>query len=330
MAASRGLLLGVDGGKSKTVCLIAGEAEGVVGAGRAGSSDKYDVPFEQAMDAVEQAVREAAWQAGVDLPVAVGCFGLAGADWPEDFAELEHGLHERGLARQVIVKNDMHIALQANTRYGVVLSAGTHTAAAIRTPDGQEWHSGWYSVHGPGGVTAGERALWAVLKAHDGRGAPTVLTDLVLAATGDAHPDDLLRRLSAGEVGDADLARLAPLLFDAYYDHRDPVAAAIIAGLGEEMASWVTGLLSRFNLLDEPVPVVLSGGLFKAKGPLLVDAVTMHVHQRAPHAELRRAEREPVVGALLYACEALGCADPAGFAERVERTLPDAAIFRTA
>jgi N-acetylglucosamine kinase-like BadF-type ATPase len=323
------LLLGVDGGKSKTVCLVASADGEVLGAGRAGSSDKYDVPLEQALDAVEQATRAAARQAGVDLPVQASCFGLAGADWPEDFEQLERGLRARGLAQRVVVKNDMHIALHANTDHGVVLSAGTHCAAAIRTPDGQEWHSGWYSVRGPGGVTAGDRALWAVLQAQDGRGPTTVLTGLVLAATGLSSPDDLLRKLAAEEIDDAYRARLAPLLFDAYWLHRDPVAADIIMTLGEEMASWVAGLLARFDRLDAETAVVLSGGLFKGQGSLLQDAVAMHVHARAPRAVLRPATREPVTGALIYAYEALGGPDAEGFAERIAATLPGEELFKT-
>ena len=324
------LVLGVDGGKSKTVCLIARGEEGVIGAGRAGSSDKYDVPLEQALDAVVEAARAAAEQAGVSLPVQAGCFGLAGADWPEDFAELEHGLKARNLAKQVLVKNDMHIALHANTDYGVVVSAGTHTAAAIRTPDGREWHAGWFAVEGPGGVTAGHKVLWAVFRAYDGRGAQTALTDLVLAATGASDPLELLRAHSEGRVDTAYLARLAPLVFQAHYRFGDQVAAEIIMELGEDMARWATGLLARFNLLHADVPVILTGGLFKGEGTLLLDTVTMRIHALAPKAQIRLAQREPVIGAVLYAYEMLGYSVGPLLMEALERTLPDADFFRTA
>jgi N-acetylglucosamine kinase-like BadF-type ATPase len=323
------LLVGVDGGKSKTVCLLARGEEGIVGAGRAGSSDKYDVPLEQALDAVAAAVRQAAEQAGVALPVDAACFGLAGADWEEDFAALKEGLEARGLARRLVVKNDMHIALHANASHGVVLSGGTHAAAAIRTPDGEEWHSAWYSVEGAGGVQAGHRALWAVLQAQDGRSAPTALTPLVLAATGASQPEELLRWLAAGRIDDAFLARLAPLLFDAYYEHLDPVASEIIMELGRELALWVTALLARFQLLDQDIPVVLSGGLFKGKGPLLRDTVTMMVHARAPRAVVQAARREPALGALIYAYELPGVPATPQLMTMLEKTLPDAGFFRT-
>jgi N-acetylglucosamine kinase-like BadF-type ATPase len=324
------LVLGVDGGKSKTVCLLADQSGSVLGAGRAGSSDKYDVPLEQALDAVAGAVQEAARQAGVSLPVGVGCFGLAGADWPDDFAALEEGLRTRGLARQVIVKNDMHIALHANADWGVVVSAGTHTAAAIRTPDGQEWHAGWFAAEGPGGVSAGNRALWAVLKACDGRGAETALTGLVLEATGYASEIDLLRALSAGQISESDQAALAPLIFHAHYRQADPVAAGLIIEIGHEIASWATGLLARFDLLRGEAPVILTGGLFRGEGSLLLDTVTMAVHARAPQARLRLAEREPVIGALVYACEQVQQPLRPGLIDRITQTAPGPEFYRTA
>ncbi len=69
----------------------------------------------------------------------------------------------------MLVKNDAHIALRANsdTGAGVVVSAGTHAAAAIRTPGGHEGHSAWFSVEGPGGIIAGHKVLWAVRQAYD-------------------------------------------------------------------------------------------------------------------------------------------------------------------
>ena len=302
---SEELFLGLDGGKSKTVCLLARSDGTVVGKGRSGSSDKGYMPFDHSLDVITDCVKEAVAEAGVILPVTAGCFGLAGADWPEEFEELKSDIAARGLAKQVLVKNDMHIALRAATRQGVgvVVSAGTHTAAAIRTPEGREWHSGWFSVEGPGGVTAGHKVLWAVLQAEDGRGRPTALTEMVLSATGKSSPMDLLRAVSAGEVDDDFLAPLAPLVFQAHFRHGDAVAAEIVIGLGKEVARWATGLLARFDLLNQEIPVFLAGGLFKGEGSLLMDAVTMAVHARAPKAVVRRADREPVLGALLYAYE---------------------------
>lgn len=324
------LVVGVDGGKSKTVCLLADADGRVLGAGRAGSSDKYYVLLPEALDTVAGCVAEAAGEAGVDLPVAAGCFGLAGADWPEDFTTLQAGLAVRGLAQQVLVKNDMHIALQANASYGVVISLGTHTAAAIRTPQGEEWHAGWFAVEGPGGVWIGQQVLWAVFHAYDGRGEPTRLTKLVLEATGRPDVLTLLRELSEGKLDDGFMATLAPLAFQAQHRFADPVATEIITRAGKEASRWVTGLLSRYELLEADMPVVLSGGLLRGEGSLLLDTFSAAVHAQAPGAIIQLASRQPVIGALLYAYQACGIAVTPELIAAIEATAPGEDFYRTA
>ncbi len=325
------LVLGMDGGKTKTFCLVAASDGQVLGWSRAGSSDQYYVPREQALDEIVRCAGQACQRAGVQPgQLKALCFGLAGADWPEDFEALRTGLESRGLKRP-LVKNDALIALRANSDdgVGVVISAGTHLAAAIRTPNGEEWFSAWYSVEGAGGVRAGHETLWAVLKASDGRGQPTALTGMVLAHGGMRQPDELLRALSQGLFDDTFLASLAPLLFEAHLIHADPVAGRIISSLGEDMSRWAVGLLERYHLLHEAMPVILSGGLFKTQASLLWEAVTMHIHLRAPRAHVQLARREPVVGALAYARELLGLEFDSGFLDTAQRGLSAAEFEKT-
>jgi N-acetylglucosamine kinase-like BadF-type ATPase len=300
------LFLGVDGGKSKTYCLLARVNGRVIGWGRSGSSDKYYRPLDEALDEIALAVHRACKMAVISpTEVAYGAFGLAGADWSEDFEELKNNLDQRRISQRVLVKNDMHIALRANVPNGVgiLISAGTHLAAAIRLADGNEWHSGWFSVDGAGGVYAGKRVFWAVMRAEDGRGHPTALTQLLLEVSGKDTPLSLLRDLSAGRLDDSFFASLAPLLFQAHQEFHDPVAAVIITEMGEDISLWATGLLDRFQLVHEPIPIILSGGIFKTEDPLLVDTILQKVHERVPRAEIRKACFEPVIGALLYAYE---------------------------
>ena len=324
-------LLGVDGGKSKTICLVTDASGQILGWGRSGSSDRYDLPLEQAVDAIQDSTRQALLMAGVSHPKVAGCFGLAGADWPEDFTELSAALEERQLVQRLVVRNDAAIALRAGAPegYGVVVSAGTHLAAAIRTPDGQEWHSAWFSVEGAGGVTVGHQVLWAVLKAEDGRGQPTVLTDLVLEAKNLSHPLELLRLLSRGGIDDRYKASLAPLLFIAQQQHADAVAGELILQVAHDMASWPIALLSRYRLAKHPMPVVLSGGLFKAGNSLLVDSITAEIHARFPLVEVRLAQREPVAGAIMIAAEQAGIPLTPAFLAALDASLPPASFFST-
>jgi N-acetylglucosamine kinase-like BadF-type ATPase len=326
-------ILGVDGGKSKTICLVADGYGRIIGQGNGGSSDKYYVSTDQALSTISSAVDQALQQASISRQsIECGCFGLAGADWPEDFHELENSLSLLGLAKMVLVKNDAQIALKANLEYkpGVVVVAGTQLAAAARTKDGDDWFSGWFSVEGAGGIRTGYLAFWAVLQAVDGRNTETSLTPPVLRAAGVSNPIEMLRALSRGEYRDTFYASLAPIVFEVYEQTGDEVAAGIIRTVGMDISRWGIGLLRRFELLDEGTEVVLCGGLFRSQNALLFEIVSSEIHAHFPLAVVRIGQREPILGALFYALEQIGQPLTPDIIGNLISSLPEPGFFRTA
>lgn len=324
------LFLGVDGGKSKTACLVATADGTIVGSGRSGNADHSTIPINAALDNVEAAVAEAMGRVGLPpASVDVGCFGLAGAVWPTDFDELRDGLCTRGLAARVIVRNDAQVALRATSSggNGIVVSAGTHLSVAIRTPGGDEWFSGWSSVDGPGGAEAGRRVVWAVIHAFDGRGPQTALTDELLLLTG-LDAEGLLRVIARAGLTESFTASLAPALFRVHERTHDAVAGSIIDDLGGEMARWIPGLRSRFPL-DQDVDVYLAGGLFRSADPRLEQAFRSRVLASTPDARIHRSGREPVVGALIESMDRGGISIVEPLLARITATSPPSAFFAT-
>jgi N-acetylglucosamine kinase len=324
------LFLGLDGGKSKTVCLIATGEGQVLGWGRAGNADDSSVPFDAAITAVVVAVDAALRQAGVAIvDIESACFGLAGVAFPEDIERSETALRRRVPVRDVVACNDALVALRAASvdGSGIVISAGTHLSVAVGTSMGETWFSGWSSLEGPGGAEAGRRTMWAVLHAADGRGSATALTQAVRDATGD-DPDALLRRIARGDADEPFLAGLAPVLFQTEALVGDGVARDIITALGHEMAAWVIGLRRRFDLRDRP-RVYLAGGLFRSPGTLLIDSLSRAVHQVDPAVEMTRTEREPVVGAVLESMARSGVPIDRAVADRLVTSGPPADFYAT-
>jgi N-acetylglucosamine kinase-like BadF-type ATPase len=150
------------------------------------------------MGVVVQTVREALQKSGVTpQDASLGVFALAGADWPEDIQRRQDVLGSAGLAQKVVVKNDTFGGLRAGTRcpYGVVITAGTGANTAIITRSGQEWVYGYYQNYG-GAYDFSKEAIDAVLRAGDGRGAPTRLTELVLGQLGFSTIEEMLRLIA--------------------------------------------------------------------------------------------------------------------------------------
>ena len=324
-------VVGVDGGTTKTIALVADGQGRILGAGRGGNSnwtgDDVEVPMRVVVTTVQKALQQAT-KSGDDI--AVGLFGLAGADWPEDYERRTAVLERSGIARRVIVKNDALVGWRAGTRgqYGVVIAAGTGTNTAIITADGREWCYGYYALYGGAGNVAQE-AIRAVLREEDGRGVPTALTGMVLKRLGYPTAEALLKAMVAGQLDRERVLSLCPLAFEAAHDG-DDVAVDIIVKQGEALAEYATAGIRRFGMQDLEFYVVLSGGLFKGRGPLLIDTITQAVHRVAPRTNIVRTQFEPAVGAVLLAYDALGIVVNDEMYDNLAQTVPDTEFFSTA
>jgi N-acetylglucosamine kinase-like BadF-type ATPase len=323
-------VIGVDGGTTKTVALVADMQGHILGAGRGGNSNWTGADVEIPMQIVIDTVREALAQAGLTGDeVEMGAFALAGADWPEDYERREIVLARSGIARRVVVKNDALAGWRASThqRYGVVVTAGTGSNTAIITPDGVEWCYGYYVRYG-GSRDMGRDAIDAVLRAKDGRGAPTLLTQLVLNRLNYASPDEMLKAMIAGTLHRDWLLWLCPLVFEAAYAG-DEVAASLIVKQGLSLAEYATAAIKRFDMQMLEFDVVLAGSVFKGQGPLLIDTITQAIHLVAPRTHIVRPQREPALGSILLAYDALNLTITDEMYHTLARTAPGPEFFST-
>jgi len=328
--ASPPYVVGVDGGTTKTIALVADLQGHILGWGRGGNSNWQGPDIEKPMSVVIKCVQSAALQAKLKRgEIAVGVFCLAGADWPEDHERRECFLSSAGIAKRVIVKNDAFAGLRAGTarRYGIVVVAGTGTNTAVIAPDGREWAFGYYVTYG-GGSDIGWEAFEACLRENDGRGTKTLLTPMALRRLGFPTVEAMLRARIAGELSSRQIGSLCPLVFEAAYAG-DQVAADILVKQGLALAEYVTAIVRRFDMADLEFDVVLSGSVFKGKGALLVDTIMQAVHRVAPRACIVRAQLEPAIGAVLLAYDALGLNVTPATYENLRQTAPPASFFNT-
>lgn len=324
-------VLGVDGGTTKTIALVADEQGRVLGAARGGGSNWSGEDVTVPMGVVIETAGRALAQANITgAEVALGVFTLAGADWPEDHTRRESVLGQAGICGRVVVKNDAFGGLRAGTSapYGMVIAAGTGLNAAVITPQGQEWAFGYYETFGGAGTLAWD-AFDAVLRAETGRGRPTALTALLLEQFGYPTVEAMLRAYILRQIDPQRYLSIVPRIFEAALAG-DAAAAEIIVRQGSGLAEYVTAMAQRFDMTALAFDVVLAGSIFKGVGPLLIDTVTQQIHKVAPRAAIVRASLEPAAGALLLAYDAAQIAVTPQMMEALHATLPGAAFFSTA
>jgi len=317
------IYLGVDGGSSKTHAALVDASGALLGFGTAGNANQNTAGLENALGEISRAVRMALAQAHADPgDVALGCFCLAGADFPDDFVNLRARLEGLGMAQKVIVKNDTAAGLRSglSRSWGVVVVCGTGFNAAGRARDGRELGLPSY---GPltgdwgGGGDLGVEVVGAVMRARDGRGRPTLLTQMVLDALKLATTDELLQAIHLNRLSHRQVLELTPLLFEAAHAG-DAVASELVVRMGNEVGLTANVFLERLDLAGTDAEVVLTGSIFKGRGPLLLDTVRKAVHALSPQARIVRPVLEPVAGAALLALELAGVAVTAQTNQRMQ------------
>ncbi len=226
------LLLGVDGGATKTVALVADETGTVRGAGRSGSSDIHnESSIDVAIDHVVASVREALAAAGASpSEVDVGVFGLCGADWPEDVALYSTALRARlQLEAEPMVTNDAFNTLRAGTAdgLGVALVMGTGAAIAARGPSGRTWFSG-ERMERAGAMEFGRQVYDLLLRGEYGPGPRPGFEAASLEAFAVDSVESMVYAITrTGGLGHRSLGRLAPVLLEASHAG-DPQARRIV------------------------------------------------------------------------------------------------------
>ena len=321
-----GVLLGADGGNTKTIALVADRDGTILGAGRSGNSDLYNAPsVDAALASIAAAAAQALSAAGTAAAdVEAACFSLAGADWPEDFELLRRELPaQAGLPGEPLVVNDAVGAIRAGTPDGVgtAVVCGTYGVSSGRNAAGDVFHLGFWP-DSCGARHLGREALAAVWRSDLGMGPETSLTRRALETYSVADPMALLYELTRrGGPGSEAVDRLAPAVLDEA-DSGDEVAAAIVSGQGRILGDQTRVCAERVGLMGGEFPVVLAGGVFRHHSRLLAEALMA----RIPGGRPVPAPHEPVVGALLFAFDRAGVTPDEA---RLQATAPPSATYAT-
>ena len=305
------LLMGLDGGGSKTAALLADQEGRVLGRGTAGGCN-FQVIGHQAAEAAIQAAMAAAW-ANAELepePLSGLCIGLAGVDRP---GEREHF---GGWARQghpqarIVIANDAELVLAAGTPagWGLALICGTGSIVYGRSQEGRLTRAdGWGHLLGDegSGYAIGLAGLRAVMRAYDGRGPATALTEAILARWALATPPDLVPRVYRELQGKQEIAALASTVEDVAVEG-DPMAQEILAAAGLALALAAHAVAERLELAN-PIPCALAGSVI-VQGRIVRREFEMAATQLGLELMPIATVPEPAVGAVRLAQSALDTA----------------------
>ncbi|MGO8871123.1 MAG: N-acetylglucosamine kinase [Acidimicrobiales bacterium] len=309
------VLLAVDGGASKTDVWVVATDGSVLGSARGGGSNHQFFGLDGAMEAIGSTIHAALADAGLDSaagPAAgTGVYCLAGVDLPVDDERLGEAIAARAWSATDLVRNDTLAVLRAGVTsgWGVAVVCGSGLNCVGLGPDGAiERFPSLGELSGDfaaGGSWLGVRALGLAVRAGDGRGGPTLLTETVPAHFGLSDPEAVLAAVYTGEIGFGRLFELARVCVDADAAG-DEVAGAAVGFLADEVVAMVAAATRRLGVTGTTVEVVLGGGLFDSGHVAFGERIEAGVRQAAPRCRFRRLRAAPVLGAALLGLDAVG------------------------
>jgi N-acetylglucosamine kinase-like BadF-type ATPase len=300
--------IGVDGGASKTAALVTDAEGNALGRGLAGGSNHLRVGIEEATRNIERAVNIALVEAGIAIRnVEYAYCGIAGSDHPVHRQRVIDSLQIFFPHGNFIVDTDARIALTGAVGFGpgIVIISGTGSVAFGRNANGDEARAGgWGPTLGDegSGFWIAREGLSAIVKAHDGRGFATRMTDLLCDEYDMCSPDELPHFVYAATTHVDDIARYGKLVIEAAQEG-DDVAREILSRGGSELAECVLAIARKLHMTDSEFRVAYVGGAFHA-GDLLLNPMRLRLQRDAPLSTLETPLRTPVEGAAMMAMHA--------------------------
>ena len=321
-------LLAVDGGATKTDLALIGADGSLLALERGPLSSPHYLGLDGSLDVLAELLDRAAASAGVrtdDGAVTdLGQLLMAGVDLPSEVRDFHDGVGARGWSTRSIVDNDTFAILRAGTEqgWGVAVVCGTGINCVGVAPDGRHARFpalGTITGDWGGGYDVGAAAVSAAARSEDGRGEKTTLEQAVPAYFGLTTPMELAEAIHHDQIAIRRIGELPRVVF-AEATH-DAVAAEIVQRLADEVVALARVALQRLDLTDEPVEVLLGGGLIRGNGTLEA-AIETGLREVGDAIAVRNTESPPIVGAALLGLDELGAGADAQ--ERVRRELDEA------
>lgn len=304
------IVLGIDGGGTKTTGMLAGHtgevlAEVTVGATNPNSVGKEKVQKE--LSILLEKLREIDDKAYSGIKHVFA--GIAGASHVETRIEVTNMI--KTLTKDTIpvtVNHDAISALYSGTlgEEGIVQIAGTGAVTYGVTREGVEGRvGGWghlFSDHGSG-YSIGRDALEMIFLAYDGHPIETSLTNKILAKFQVEKVPDIVRKVYHSNGEKTLIASISKLVLQAA-DEGDSLAKEIVKKNGNHLGKSMKILLERLFedrfQRDDELLVVLVGGLFN-RLDLFKDDIHTSLGKYKDNVRLKIPELPAVGGCIIAA-----------------------------
>ena len=312
-------VLGIDGGGSKTVCILMNDLCQVLCRGEAGPSNYQSIGIEATLQSIQSAIHNAVETATITNTVNIEaiCLGLAGIGRAADI-EVVKGLvqelqNNKSLPitwtlqpANIIICNDALIALVGGIGQpvGIVVAAGTGSIVFGRNHQGDTKRvGGWGYILGDEGSAykIAIAGMNAALKSYDGREISTSLLEGFKQHLDLESIEDLIEVVYQREWGVKQIAALAPIV-DFAAASGDIVANIIIDDAVKELVKATFTVIDAIFNVDSALEVVTTGSVWRGRCNIH-ERFAASLVKKFPEVKVIFPRYEPAYGAGLLALQ---------------------------
>ncbi|MDZ8236787.1 MAG: N-acetylglucosamine kinase [Nostoc sp. ChiQUE01a] len=276
-------VLGIDGGGSKTVCVLVDDSGQVLGRAEAGESNYQSIGIEATFKSIESAIHTATNEARQiinTITIEAICLGLAGVGRASDIEVVKNLVQELQNSKilpitwslqpeNIVICNDALIALVGGIGHdvGIVVAVGTGSIVFGRNHQGKTKRvGGWGYILGDEGSAykIAVAGMNAALKSYDGREIATSLVDAFKQHLNLESIEDLIEVIYRRQWGVKQIAALAPIV-DLAAASGDEVANNIIDDAVKELVKATSTVIDAIFSPDSILEVVTTGSVWRAR-----------------------------------------------------------------
>jgi N-acetylglucosamine kinase-like BadF-type ATPase len=296
--------LGIDGGGTKTVAAIADINGNIIAQTRVGSTNPNSCSEQELEKTLRELFNALEKQVLDDFRRITYLFaGIAGAGIEANKILLKEMIKQFVPANTSIhVEPDTINALYSGTygKPGIVQISGTGSITyGINHNLKHDRVGGWGYLLGDegSGYDIGRQGIMAVLKAYDGRGPETIMTQLMFTYFNIDNGHDLIHQIYTSLTPKNEIAALSKIVIQSY-QKQDPEADRIIGNVIQEITLSIETLYKKLFSEHDKVKVVLCGGVFSEKA---ISELVKNSLRNDPNKMVVLPDMPPVGGSLIGA-----------------------------
>ncbi|MEH2212226.1 N-acetylglucosamine kinase [Nostoc sp.] len=312
-------VLGIDGGGSKTICVLMDDLRQVLSRGEAGPSNYQSIDIEATLQSIQSAIHNAVEAAIITNSVNIDaiCLGLAGVGRAADI-EVVKGLIQKLQNNKylpitwalqpanIVIFNDALIALVGGIGQpvGIVVAVGTGSIVFGRNHEGHTKRvGGWGYILGDesSAYKIAIAGMNAALKSYDGREISTSLIEGFKQHLDLESIEDLIEVVYRRELGVKQIAALAPVV-DFAAASGDIVANLIIDDAVKELVKATSTVMDAIFSADSVLEVVTTGSVWRGRCKIH-ERFTASLVKKFPNVKVIFPRYEPAYGAGLLALQ---------------------------